>query len=397
MITYNEFLLEVVKNEKYASYIFDNIVQEISKIIPIEKVSEIPRINPVDKISLTIDKLKEYWVLNLYYNGNIEITILNRIINILDKYRIKLLNSNILLSYTHNIKNKKFYNKYADSNQISVYYKDIYVKRVSPKKYYYHFTDNKNLPSILKNGLIPKSWFNSQWGNLVNKAYPDAIFVSDAKNLFFGDTLLRIDTTNISNKWFDDLNMEEDRYMTFEPIPPEAIDVVSPMELTPIYSKEDKDFEIGHLKENKFSEREVVSFDFDGVLHLSMISGTIEPLDDTNYDTWIPSENIHQVLLNEHKKGNKIIIISSRAKFFYDFEEDKVYNTKDSIKKFLKMYNLPVEDIILTNNYPKKIFLIHNNVIRHYDDNVNLKYDLWNTDIEFVYVYDDEIINRYKK
>jgi hypothetical protein len=188
-----------------------------------------------------------------------------------------------------------------------------------------------------------------------------------------------------------------DRYMTFEPISPEAIDVVSPMELTPIYSKEDKEFEIGHLKENKFSEREVVSFDFDGVLHLSMIPGTIEPLDNKNFDSWIPSKHIHKVLLEEHKKGNKIIIVSSRAELFFDFGKNKTYNTRECIQKFIKIYNLPVEDIILTNNYPKKVFLMHNKVIRHYDDNVNLKYDLWNMDIEFVYVYGDEIRKKYKK
>lgn len=58
---------------------------------------------------------------------------------------------------------------------------------------------------------------------------------------------------------------------------------------------------------------------------------------------------------------------------------------------------MPVDDIILTDNYPKKNFLIENKVIRHYDDNINLKYQLWDTDIEFVYVYNDEMINRYKR
>jgi len=31
-------------------------------------------------------------------------------------------------------------------------------------------------------------------------------------------------------------------------------------------------------------------------------------------------------------------------------------------------------------------------VIRHYDDNISLKYELKNTNIEFVYVYKDKII-----
>lgn len=90
--------------------------------------------------------------------------------------------------------------------------------------------------------------------------------------------------------------MENNRYMTFEPISPDAIDVVSTL-LEPTYSKEDKDFEISSIREhNIFSDRKI-SFDFDGVLHLSMIPRTIEPLDDKNFDTWIPSKNIHKILL----------------------------------------------------------------------------------------------------
>jgi hypothetical protein len=153
---------------------------------------------------------------------------------------------------------------------------------------------------------------------------------------------------------------------------------------------------------NKFNKRNVVSFDFDGVLHLSMIPGTIHPADWINYKTWIPSKKLHGILKKEHQNGNKIIVISARDKKFYDFNkpdfnwDSPPLDMKKIMMKFMKLYQLPVDDIILTDNGPKKQILIDMKAIRHYDDNIDMERELKDTNIEFVYVYNDKIVRRIK-
>ena len=148
---------------------------------------------------------------------------------------------------------------------------------------------------------------------------------------------------------------------------------------------------------NKYIKRPCVSFDFDGVLHLSMVKGTIHPLNYDDYKSWIPSIKMHRILRSEHRAGNKIVLISARGKFGWIPEDDIVYEMKPVIQKFLKKYHLPVDQIILTSDQPKAQFLKNINTIRHYDDNWNLIYELdEDTHFEFVYVHNDEIIDRIK-
>ena len=51
-----------------------------------------------------------------------------------------------------------------------------------------------------------------------------------------------------------------------------------------------------------------------------------------------------------------------------------------------------IDELVFTYNLSKKKILLEKKVIRHYDDNINLKYELKNTNIEFIYVYKDKII-----
>ena len=167
-------------------------------------------------------------------------------------------------------------------------------------------------------------------------------------------------------------------------------------------------------KIDNFENRKVISYDFDGVLHTDTHPNSIHPIDQMTKKDWTPSEKIHKLLIKEHNEGNKIIVVSSRSNYVYDvYKNGKLipnmpkklstdirlieHDLKDIMEEFFYKYKLPIDDIILTNNFPKRDILIKNNVIRHYDDNFELYYELRNTDIEFVLVEKDEIINRWIK
>ena len=52
--------------------------------------------------------------------------------------------------------------------------------------------------------------------------------------------------------------------------------------------------------------RGVVSFDFDGVLHTSMIPGTLHPINFILPDTWKPNLKLHDILRKEKKYFNRV-------------------------------------------------------------------------------------------
>jgi len=124
----------------------------------------------------------------------------------------------------------------------------------------------------------------------------------------------------------------------------------------------------------KFENRGIVSFDFDGVLHLSTIPGTLHPINFDEYKTWIPNYEMIK-LLKEERKNHKVIITTARDNW-----------NKPEVEQFLKLHNIIVDDIILTNNQPKRQYLLINKVIRHYDDNPKLQKELEGTGIEFILV-----------
>jgi hypothetical protein len=130
---------------------------------------------------------------------------------------------------------------------------------------------------------------------------------------------------------------------------------------------------INYKKFNE-SNKPVVSFDFDGVLHTSMVPGTLHPINFTEPDTWEPNHLMHDILRQE-QNNNTIIIVTARDTW-----------NKPEIEYFLRKYNLSVDEIITTDELPKKSFLLSHNAIKHYDDNINLLNELKGTGIEFVLV-----------
>jgi hypothetical protein len=106
-------------------------------------------------------------------------------------------------------------------------FKTIKTQRVKPQKYVYHNTNSEeNRDNILKFGLIPKT--NINWKHI---DYPPAIFAvnsDDERDIWGGKYLFRIDTTNLKNKWWYDLNFPIGyvSIMTFEPIGPEYLELI---------------------------------------------------------------------------------------------------------------------------------------------------------------------------
>lgn len=122
----------------------------------------------------------------------------------------------------------------SNDNRLKYYYKCVIkthkVKRVKPPKYIYHTANINKRDFILNNGLIPVK--NNNYVNTLD--HPPVVFASINKdNLFMyneNKDLWLIDTSNLNNKWYVDLNMNtlsgykhDDFIMTFDKIPPENI------------------------------------------------------------------------------------------------------------------------------------------------------------------------------
>lgn len=119
------------------------------------------------------------------------------------------------------------------------------------------------------------------------------------------------------------------------------------------------------------SNRPCVSFDFDGVLHKSVIG--IHPTDMFHPETWTPSLNMFKQVKLE-SQNNDLVIVTARDNW-----------NRPELETFVKMYNLPFTKIYFTNNQSKLSILKKLNVIRHYDDR-DISDELKNSGIQFMLV-----------
>ena len=129
-----------------------------------------------------------------------------------------------------------------------------------------------------------------------------------------------------------------------------------------------------HITEYKLFKdvRPVVSYDFDGVLHVSVVG--IHPLDFTEPNLWDPFTEM-MAQLKEDAKTHTIVIVTARPS-----------STDIYVWEFIKNNNLPVEQIYATDDGPKTPVLLKIGAVRHYDDNAALAAPLKAAGIEFVLV-----------
>ena len=155
----------------------------------------------------------------------------NKIEKILKKYTNKLEVIDIHISYnlTKTIE--------LNMKRCTIYIKNKYSKRIKPNRYVYHCSPSENRESILKNGLIPKKHSESKDYKFQKEiSYSPAIFATNSgiDGIWKSQRdVWKIDTKDLPNKWWYDLNFyskysrSRDEIMTYEPIPPEHLELVS--------------------------------------------------------------------------------------------------------------------------------------------------------------------------
>jgi hypothetical protein len=210
ILTYYELINEelLIKNKKLVKSYAKEIENEVLKAINSNDLKFIYSTENFDDsdIVLNICNLKE---------GEIKY-----VEKIAKKWQNRLIENNISIS--HGVDKSERLDWKIVYNLI---FRNIKTQRVKPKKYIYHFTETEESKNnILKFGLIPKTGVN--WKNI---DYPNAIFaIDDESEIWNGRYVFRIDTTNLKNKWWYDLNFPigSKLIMTFEPIGPEHLELL---------------------------------------------------------------------------------------------------------------------------------------------------------------------------
>jgi hypothetical protein len=119
-----------------------------------------------------------------------------------------------------------------------------------------------------------------------------------------------------------------------------------------------------------------ISFDFDGVLHKSIIRGTIHPKNYNDYDNFEPNlEMINKI--NELSKNHSIVIITSRQNYEIS-----------SIWRFLHQNNVKIQEVFTTDgDRVKKSYILKTiKALQHYDDNIQIKNDVEQAGVVFQFV-----------
>ena len=199
ILKWNQFMItELFNNEKLVKNYSTRISEEIRRISPSAKFRD----------TLTIVNLKE--------EECVEVE------KILKSWEKRLQNEDFVFSWMRN--DACFA---ADRISYLVFFKSKNTRRIKPHRYVFHCSSSPK-EDILKFGLTPKASSESkQWNNSTLK-YEPAIFATNGfGNLWNpGGVIYQIDTANLKNKWYEDLNFEpgtSNAIMTYEPILPEHI------------------------------------------------------------------------------------------------------------------------------------------------------------------------------
>lgn len=199
-------------------------------------------------------KIKNDQLSKSFFNGILRYTfrwIVDHVIfeKVLKSYQSSLINKGILISYR---KGELTEFDFSDDDsfdlinprpskcrEFNIFVKDLFTRRVKPPRYIYHVTKSSNVENILKNGLELKSREEGNFSKELDLHYPPSIFASkDEDEWHVEDSVtLEIDTKGLDNKWWQDLNLfndklpENDTYMmTFKSISPNHIKLIDPNE-----------------------------------------------------------------------------------------------------------------------------------------------------------------------
>ena len=145
----------------------------------------------------------------------------------------------------------------------------------------------------------------------------------------------------------------------------------------PRHSKQTTIIDSEVITESVSSQRKVVSFDFDGVIHLD-VDYNGSPYDYESGDME-PHDDIIKIMRQE-AVDHDIIIVTARGE-----------ESKELIEDYVKKHKLPVQEVICTNMWKKSDYLSQFDVVRHYDDNPHVWKDLKDNGIPYVKVVNGEI------
>lgn len=124
------------------------------------------------------------------------------------------------------------------SNEFTFFLKSKFTKRYFPNQgYLYHTTTmTENLLDISKNGLeLRSSTQSKEWAYQEELTYPPAIFATVPPTTWSGkidDRVIKINTKNLPNKWWFDLNLYHSPWtgnyvITYESIPAKYLEFYS--------------------------------------------------------------------------------------------------------------------------------------------------------------------------
>ena len=127
------------------------------------------------------------------------------------------------------------------------------------------------------------------------------------------------------------------------------------------------------------ADKPIISYDFDGVLHVDMyedriVKGLYHNSSFNDVDAWVPFRRIHNQI-REQAADYNIVIVTARD----------TWNLPE-LWQFVNKHKLPIKHIFCTNNGPKCEVLGAIQAIRHYDDR-DFSQELAALELEFVRVY----------
>jgi len=228
---------EYTRNPQYLKSLFKKICRGLYNITNIKLDYKFGTDNNTNNIKYSDVLSNNYTYLN-FEVGDIPEKYKKIVQKYLNDFKKYLEEKNIVMSYYeswydagYDIITMRHSGKKDIRGYFKIYMKDAMGKRIKPPKYVYHSSSIKNREKIQSEGIkvsYPKNW--KQEGKQID--YMPSIFaVKSNKNIWHGQgDVWQIDTTKIDNKWWEDLNLYKNTnwgnnaIMTFEDIPPEAIE-----------------------------------------------------------------------------------------------------------------------------------------------------------------------------